>query len=63
MAQLTFPVSKAGQAVRVWLTWPDLLVTELTTVLPDADDLIGLDVLLQCKLHLDGPARQFTLEF
>jgi hypothetical protein len=46
-----------------WLTVPDMLVMELTTTLPDADVLIGLDVLLDCKLLLDGPARQFTLEF
>lgn len=32
-------------------------------VRPDADVLIGTDVLLQCQLHLDGPARQFTLYF
>jgi hypothetical protein len=46
-----------------WLTCPDLLVTELATLLPDTDVLIGLDVLLTCKLFLDGPGRQFTLEF
>jgi hypothetical protein len=45
-----------------WLTHSDLLVTELVTPLPDTDVLIGLDVLLTCKLILDGPARQFTLE-
>jgi len=31
------------------LTQPDLLITESTTVLPDADVLIGLDVLLEIK--------------
>jgi hypothetical protein len=36
---------------------------ELPALLPGADVLIGLDVLLTCKLILDGPARQFTLEF
>jgi hypothetical protein len=46
-----------------WLHCPDLLVTELAVPLPDADVLIGLDVLLTCKLILDGPGRQFTLEF
>jgi hypothetical protein len=46
-----------------WLTFSDLLVTELATVLPDADVLVGLDVLLTCKLVLEGPARKFTLEF
>jgi hypothetical protein len=46
-----------------WLTQSDLLVMELTTVLQDTDVLIGLDILLACKLILDGPARQFSLEF
>jgi len=27
------------------------------------DVLIGMDVLLECKLMLDGPARQFSIEF
>jgi hypothetical protein len=45
------------------LTFTDLLVTELAAQLPDADVLIGLDVLLTCKLILDGPGRTFTLDF
>jgi hypothetical protein len=45
------------------LVEPDLLISELPTLLPDADVLIGLDVLLGCRLHLDGPARHFTLDF
>ncbi len=45
------------------LTRPTLLVSELTTVLPDADVLVGLDVLLEIKTFVDGPGRQFTLEF
>jgi hypothetical protein len=47
----------------VALTVPDLLVSELTTHLVDMEALIGLDVLLTCKLLLDGPARRFALEF
>jgi hypothetical protein len=46
-----------------WLTSPDLLVMELPAPLPNADALIGLDVLMTCKLILEGPALQFTLEF
>jgi hypothetical protein len=57
---ITDPVQPPGAP---WLTQPDLLVTELATTLPDVDLLVGLDVLLQCKLVLDGPGRQFTLEF
>jgi hypothetical protein len=45
------------------LTLRDLLVSELTTTIPQIDMLIGMDVLLDCKLLLDGPARRFTLEF
>jgi hypothetical protein len=56
---ITDPSQPAGAP---WLTQPNLLVTELVTTLPDADVLIGLDVLLECKLVLDGPARRFTLE-
>jgi hypothetical protein len=35
----------------------------LPTVLPNLDVLVGLDVLLECKLILEGPVRKFTLEF
>jgi hypothetical protein len=51
------------QSSTAWLTEPNLVVTELTTVLPDEDVLIGLDILLICKLELDGPGRRFSLEF
>jgi hypothetical protein len=56
---ITDPTQPAGAP---WLTHSDLLVMELATALPDADVLVGLDVLLTCKLLLDGPARQFSLE-
>jgi hypothetical protein len=42
---------------------PSLLVMELSTALPLVEVLIGLDFLLGCKFVLDGPARQFSLEF
>jgi len=45
------------------LTLRELMASELTTAIPNIDVLIGMDVLLGCKLLLDGPARQFTLEF
>jgi len=41
---------------------PQLTVMELALPIPGIDVLIGLDVLLNGKLFLDGPARQFTLE-
>jgi hypothetical protein len=48
---------------KIMLTKSDLLITELPATLPDTDVLIGLDVLLDCKLFLDGPSRQFSLDF
>jgi hypothetical protein len=45
------------------LTRRDLIVMEMPSPIPGVDVLIGLDVLLDCKLLLDGPARSFTLEF
>jgi hypothetical protein len=45
------------------LTRRDLTVMELPSPVPGVDVLIGLDILLDCKLLLDGPAHRFTLEF
>ncbi len=45
-----------------WLVLTDLLVTELPSALP-VDVLIGLDVILGCRLIVDGPGRHFTLDF
>jgi hypothetical protein len=45
-----------------WLSQPSLLVMELVPGFP-CDVLIGMDVLLTCKMLVDGPARRFTLEF
>jgi hypothetical protein len=44
------------------LTMPSLLVMELPPG-PSCDVLIGMDVLRQCKLIVDGPGGCFTLEF
>lgn len=44
-------------------TLPRILVSELVARLTDADVLIGLNVLLNCKFTLDGPGQQFVLEF
>jgi len=43
------------------LVVPDLLVMEMAHVPFEA--LIGMDVLLECRLLLDGPVRTFTLEY
>jgi hypothetical protein len=42
----------------------NLLVMGLVTTLPQPIEvLIGLDILLGCRFVLDGPGRQFSLEF
>lgn len=52
----------AGQPHLPWLVQPDLLVMELPTAL-SVEALVGMDVLSNCKMLLDGPARRFTLDF
>lgn len=42
---------------------PYLTVTELPYPPAGLDVLIGLDVVLDCRLLIDGPTRTFTLEF
>ena len=43
------------------LTIPTLTVMELPYRLPNIDVLIGMDVLAECRLLVDGPAQQFSL--
>ncbi len=45
------------------LTRDDLLVMELIDPPPDVEVFIGLDILLDCRLLLDGPGGYFTLDF
>jgi hypothetical protein len=45
------------------LNQPDLVVMELPSPIPGVQVLIGMDVLLDCRLVVDGPGRQFLLEF
>jgi hypothetical protein len=45
-----------------WLDRGDLVVMELPVALP-VDVLIGMDILLGCRLLVDGPAKQFMLEY
>jgi hypothetical protein len=61
--EVSLGINDPVQSGSPWLTEPDLLVMELAAVLPNVDVLIGLDVLLRYKLLLDGPVRQFALEF
>jgi len=41
---------------------PDLLVMEMPSPLP-VDVIIGMDVLLGCRMLLDGPAGVFSLDY
>lgn len=45
-----------------WFTRPDLLVMDMPSPLP-VDVLIGMDVLLECRLLVDGPNRTFMIDF
>ncbi len=61
--RVSLSIPPAGNLPGAMLTRDDLLVMELIDPPPDVDVLIGLDILLDCRLLLDGPARQFTLDF
>jgi hypothetical protein len=41
----------------------DWSVTNLPQDLKDADVIVGMDLIKQFILHVDGPAGQFTLTF
>jgi hypothetical protein len=45
-----------------WLFQPTIIVMEMSLRVP-FDALIGLDILRTCKLFLDGPGAQFTLDY
>jgi hypothetical protein len=60
--EVTLFVLDASQPHLPWLVESDLLVMELPAALP-VDVLIGLDVLLKLRLHLDGPGKLFLLDF
>lgn len=65
MPQLSFPITDIldeSQPHLPWLIQSDLLVMEMPTSL-STEVLIGMDVLSNCKMLLDGPARRFTLDF
>lgn len=60
---VSLSITDLGDPTAPWLTHPLLHVMELPVPLSGIELLLGLDVLLGCKLLVDGPARQFTLEF
>src|SRR5262249_20235791 len=45
------------------LVCPSLTVMNLPQPIPGVEALVGLDVLLGCRLFLDGPNRKFSLDF
>lgn len=60
--QISLHILDAQNVALPWYSHPALVVMELPGGFP-LDVLIGMDVLLNCKLLVDGPARQFALEF
>lgn len=60
---VSLSIPPAGNLPGPMLTRSRLLVMELTDPPPDIDVLIGLDILLDCRLLLDGPGGYFTLDF
>lgn len=61
--EISLSIPPAGNVPGTMLTRSDLLVMELIDPIPGIEVLIGLDILLDCRLLLDGPARRFTLDF
>ena len=61
--QVSVSIQDVSQSGRFLLTAPAVLVSELPAVLPDADVLIGLDLLLVGKMLLDGPGRLFAMDY
>lgn len=61
--QVSLSISPAANQPGPMLTRSNLLVMELIDPIPGVEVLIGMDILLDCRLLLDGPGRQFTLDF
>jgi hypothetical protein len=55
-----FGPARAAGPVLLRTEWT---VMELPTLLPNINALFGMDLLSECRLIVDGPARQFTMEF
>ncbi len=61
--EVSLSIAPVGNLPGPMLTRGDLMVMELADPIPDVEVLIGLDILLDCRLLLDGPGQQFTLDF
>lgn len=60
---VSLSIPPAGNLPGPMLTRSNLLVMELIDPPTDVEVLIGLDILLDCRLLLDGPGGYFTLDF
>src|SRR5262249_20324809 len=60
---ISLSIPPLGRVAGPMLTYRDLVVMDLIDPIPAAAALIGLDILLTCRLLLDGPGRQFILDF
>jgi predicted aspartyl protease len=61
--EVSLAITDLSQASALSLVESSWLVMELASALPGIDVLIGLDLLLELRFLLDGPARHFTLDF
>jgi hypothetical protein len=61
--KISLSIHGLSGAAAPMLTYSDLLVTRLAVPLPNLDVLVGLDIIKQCLLIIDGPGDRFTLSF
>jgi hypothetical protein len=61
--EVSVSIPPPGNVAGPRLTRRDLTVMELPSPIPGVEVPVGMDILLACKLLLDGPACQLTLEF
>lgn|SRR5262245_6143769 len=59
--EISFSIPGIIAATGPLLVLSQLVVMELVQPLSNIDVLIGLDVLMQCVLHVDGPNRRFAI--
>ena len=59
--EVSFTIADKSAPGRPTYSPPDVSVIHIEAV--GVDVLIGLDLLVACRLVVDGPARLFTLEF
>jgi hypothetical protein len=61
--RVSVSIPPRGNVAGPMLNEPNLKVMEMPAPIPGVEVLIGMDLLLNCRLIVDGPARQFSLEF